>query len=102
MMLFAGPLAGWLGDRVGSKLPLAIGNGIATLSFVLLALEHDHRWAIYASSCMFGLGIGFSFASVANLIVASVDQRLTGVATGYRRRSCVRRDPADPRASRPP
>jgi EmrB/QacA subfamily drug resistance transporter len=82
VMLFAGPLAGWIGDRAGSKLPLAIGTAIAMLSFLLLAAEHDHRWAIYVSSCMFGIGIGFSFAAVANLIVAAVDQRQTGVATG--------------------
>jgi hypothetical protein len=29
-----------------------------------------------------GLGIGFAFASMANLIVEAVDQRETGVATG--------------------
>lgn len=82
MMLFAGPLAGWLGDRVGSKLPMAIGTGVAALSFVVLALEAEHRWAIYVSSMMFGLGLGFSFAAVANLIVEAVDQSVTGVATG--------------------
>ncbi len=82
VMLFAGPVAGWLGDRVGSKLPMAIGTGVASLAFVLLAAEHDHRWAVYASAALFGLGVGFSFAAVANLIVAAVDQSQTGIATG--------------------
>jgi EmrB/QacA subfamily drug resistance transporter len=82
VMLFAGPLAGRLGDRIGSKLPLVVGTAVAALSFALLAVAHDHRWAIYVSSAMLGLGIGFSFAAVANLIVDAVDQHQTGVATG--------------------
>jgi len=82
VMLFAGPIAGWLGDRVGSKLPMAIGTATASLAFVMLSLEHDHEWAIYVASAFFGLGIGFSFAAVANLIVAAVDRTQTGIATG--------------------
>jgi EmrB/QacA subfamily drug resistance transporter len=80
-MLFAGPLAGWLGGRVGAKLPLLIGTGIAAATFGTLAIEHG-RVAIYACTTLLGLGIGFSFASMANLVVAAVPQRQTGVATG--------------------
>ncbi len=82
IMLVAGPLAGWLGGRFGSKLPLVIGTAIAAASFVFLALYHDERWSIYAASATLGLGIGFSFAAMANLIVQAVDQTQTGVATG--------------------
>ena len=82
IMLFAGPLAGWLGGRFGSKLPLLFGTAVATASFLFLALYHDERWSIYAASALLGLGIGFSFAAMANLIVEAVDQTKTGVATG--------------------
>jgi len=82
IMLFAGPIAGYLGTRFGSKLPLLLGTATASLSFVLLAAFHDERWPIYACSTLLGLGIGFSFASMANLIVEAVEQRQTGVATG--------------------
>ncbi len=82
IMLVAGPLAGWLGGRFGSKLPLVIGTAIAAASFVFLTLFHDERWSIYAASAALGLGIGFSFAAMANLIVEAVDQTKTGVATG--------------------
>jgi EmrB/QacA subfamily drug resistance transporter len=82
VMLVAGPLAGWLGGRFGSKLPLLLGTLIATASFAFLALEHAERWSIYLGTSLLGLGIGFSFASMANLIVEAVDQRQTGVATG--------------------
>lgn len=81
-MLIAAPLAGWLGGRIGSKLPLQLGTAIAAAAFVFLALVHDEPWSIYVGTSLLGLGIGFSFASMANLIVEAVDQRHTGVATG--------------------
>jgi EmrB/QacA subfamily drug resistance transporter len=82
IMLVAGPLAGWLGGRFGSKLPLLIGTAVAAASFVFLAVAHDERWSIYVASALLGLGIGFSFAAMANLIVQAVDQTQTGIATG--------------------
>jgi EmrB/QacA subfamily drug resistance transporter len=82
VMLVAGPLSGWLGGRFGSKLPLLIGTLTASVSFVFLAVEHDTRLSIYVGTALLGLGIGFAFAAMANLIVEAVDQRQTGVATG--------------------
>jgi EmrB/QacA subfamily drug resistance transporter len=82
IMLFAGPIAGYLGTRFGSKLPLLIGTGVATFAFLFLAAFHDSRASIYVASVLLGVGIGFAFASMANLIVEAVEQRQTGVATG--------------------
>jgi MFS family permease len=82
VMLFAGPIAGALGERVGSKLPLLMGTLLAATSFAFLAAIHDQRWAIYLGTAVLGLGIGFSFAAMANLVVEAVHQRQTGVATG--------------------
>lgn len=81
-MLVAAPLAGWLGGRIGSKLPLQLGTAIAATAFVFLALVHGEPWSIYVGTSLLGLGVGFSFASMANLIVEAVDQTKTGVATG--------------------
>ncbi len=81
-MLFAGPAAGWLGGRLGSRLPLLIGTALTSLSFVILAFSHDTRLSIYLSSAILGLGIGFAFASMANLVVEAVHPGRTGVATG--------------------
>ncbi|HSI80103.1 MAG TPA: MFS transporter [Solirubrobacterales bacterium] len=80
-MLFAGPLAGWIGDRHDSRLPLVAGTAAAATSFLFLALEHD-PWAIYLATTLMGIGIGFSFAAMANLIVEAVPPARTGVATG--------------------
>jgi EmrB/QacA subfamily drug resistance transporter len=82
IMLFAGPVAGFLGTRFGSKLPLLLGTGVATFAFLFLAAFHDSRASIYVASVLLGVGIGFAFASMANLIVEAVEQRQTGVATG--------------------
>jgi EmrB/QacA subfamily drug resistance transporter len=81
-MLFAGPIAGVVASRVGSKVPLIAGTLFAAVSFAFLAAEHEHRWAIYLATLLMGIGIGLAFASMANLIVEAVDQRETGVATG--------------------
>ena len=81
VMLIAGPFAGWLGGRFGSKLPLVLGTLIGTASFAFLAVAHEERWMIYVGVTLLGIGIGFSFAAMANLIVEAVDQTQTGVAT---------------------
>jgi EmrB/QacA subfamily drug resistance transporter len=82
VMLFAGPLAGWLGGRLGSRLPLLIGTGLAACAFALIGLAHAHQWELYIGTALMGAGIGFAFAAMANLIVEAVDPTETGVATG--------------------
>jgi MFS family permease len=82
VMLFAGPVAGMLGGRVGSRLPLLIGTLVGAASFALIGFAHAHKWQLYIGTALMGLGIGFAFAAMANLIVESVDATETGVATG--------------------
>ena len=82
VMLFAGPFAGWLGARFGSRTPVLLGIGLIALGFVQLAVLHDAHWHIYLNSFITGAGIGLSFAAMATLIVDAVPQTQTGVATG--------------------
>jgi EmrB/QacA subfamily drug resistance transporter len=82
IMLVAGPAAGAMAGRVGSKVPLIAGTAVAALSFVLLSVAHTAAWQIVVATALLGLGIGLSFASMANLIVEAVPQRQTGEATG--------------------
>ena len=81
-MLFAGPVAGILGRRVGSKWPLAIGMGLVSLSAATLALLHDEPRQIVVAMAGLSLGVGFSFAAMAALITEAVDPTETGIATG--------------------
>jgi len=82
MMMVAGSLTGRLEARFGSKPPLIAGAAFSAVAFALLAVEHSSHLGIYVASALLGLGVGFAFASMANLIVENVRQDQTGVATG--------------------
>jgi MFS family permease len=82
MMLFAAPFSGRLSRRYGSKVPLVLGSATTMLAFVFLAVAHSSQWQFYAASILLGIGVGFAFASLANLIVEAVRPDQTGVATG--------------------
>jgi EmrB/QacA subfamily drug resistance transporter len=81
-MLLTGPMAGRLERRFGSKPPLIAGVLAAAAAFVLLAVAHGTHGDIYVASALLGIGIGLSFAAMANLIVVAVPADQTGVATG--------------------
>src|SRR4051812_1164721 len=82
VMLVAGPWAGRLATRVSSRLPLVIGTFFGMLAFISYALFHGTEWEICVGGTLLGIGIGFSFASMANLVVESVPREEVGVATG--------------------
>jgi MFS family permease len=82
VMLVAGPTAGRLATRASSRLPLVLGTAIGALAFVFYAFWHDTAWQICVGGAVLGIGIGFSFASMANLVVESVPRDEVGVATG--------------------
>jgi EmrB/QacA subfamily drug resistance transporter len=81
-MLLIGPMAGRLERGFGSKPPLVAGVVFAAGSFVLLGLAHGTHADVYIASALLGIGIGLSFAAMANLIVVAVPSDQTGVATG--------------------
>jgi len=82
LMLFAGPIAGLLGRRVGSKWPLAIGMTLIMLAAGSLAAFHDEPWQIVVAMAALSAGVGFAFAAMAALITEAVAQTETGIATG--------------------
>ncbi|HUR08311.1 MAG TPA: MFS transporter, partial [Nonomuraea sp.] len=81
-MLIASPLAGRLGAAVGWKLPLVLACLIGLMGFVIYAVAHDTEWTMYIGSGVLGVGVGFAFAALANLVISAVDRRQTGEATG--------------------
>jgi EmrB/QacA subfamily drug resistance transporter len=80
-LLITSPIGGRLSNLVGSKVPLVLGSIMTTIAFVVLAMA-DSRWEIYLAATLVGAGVGFAFASMANLIVEAVPAGQTGVATG--------------------
>jgi EmrB/QacA subfamily drug resistance transporter len=81
-MLFAGPAAGVLGRRFGSKWPLSGGMLLVGVAALVLAVAHDEPWHIVAASAALGLGVGSAFAAMVALIAENVDATEMGVATG--------------------
>jgi EmrB/QacA subfamily drug resistance transporter len=81
-MLVAGPLAGAVGRRFGSKWPLAGGMLIVSVAALLFAFVHDDPGPVLLASALLGLGVGAAFAAMAGLITDNVDQREMGVAGG--------------------
>ena len=74
-MLLVGPVSGRLSATVGSKVPLVLGALTSCVAFVMLAVAHSSSWEIYVAMLVMGVGIGFAFGSMANLIIESVPAR---------------------------
>ncbi|UGS38078.1 MFS transporter [Capillimicrobium parvum] len=81
-MLLSGPIAGRMSRRYGSRPPMLLGAAVLTLSFLMLAFVHTDPVDVYVAAALVGFGVGFCFASLANLIVEVVPPEQTGVATG--------------------
>jgi EmrB/QacA subfamily drug resistance transporter len=81
-MLLVSPIAGRIAADRGARLPLGLGAAIAGISYLLLAFAHDRQEMIYVAAALLGIGIGFAFSALANLIVAAVPRSQTGIATG--------------------
>jgi EmrB/QacA subfamily drug resistance transporter len=82
VMLAVGSVAGALERRFGSKALGLAGAVVSLLGFVVLLAAHGTAGPVYVASGLIGVGLGLAFAAMANLIVAAVPPRQTGVATG--------------------
>ncbi|GLW63073.1 MFS transporter [Actinomadura rubrobrunea] len=81
-MSAAGIVAGMLDRRVGSRTILLAGGMLAATGLGLVSVAHDTMWQLYAGGTVRGIGLGFAYAAVANLVVDAVPAAHTGVATG--------------------
>jgi MFS family permease len=81
-LLFAGPLAGVIGRRVGSKWPLSLGLLLVAVAAGSLALWNSDPWQILLAMPLLGAGVGFAYAAMATLITEAVQPSETGIATG--------------------
>ena len=81
-LLVAGPVGGRLGVRWGFRPTLVLACCLAAGGFVVLAVGLSEPWSIAAGAGVLGVGAGFAFSSIINLVVDAVDARDTGQATG--------------------
>ena len=63
-------------------MPLVAGSVISSIGMLFLAVEHGSEWNFYVAMGLVGLGIGFAFSAMSNLVVEAVPATQTGVATG--------------------
>ena len=77
-----GQMSGVLERLIGSRGSLIGGTLFALASYALLVIDRSQPAEIFVAAGLLGIGIGLSFASMANLIVQNVRQEQTGVATG--------------------
>jgi MFS family permease len=82
MMLIAAPIVGRVSERVGSRLPLAVGAVIAAGGLVGMALAHDSAGLIVLWGAIMNTGVGCAFAALPNLVIDAVAAHETGEATG--------------------
>ncbi len=82
MMLIAAPIVGRVSERIGSKLPLAVGAFLASGGLLGMALAHDSAWLIIVWGAILNTGVGCAFAALPNLVIAAVEPHETGEATG--------------------
>lgn len=69
-------------QRFGARAVIVTGTLLNALAFGSMALFHDATWQLYAATTVQGVGGGLVFASLANVVIASVPAHQTGVASG--------------------
>jgi EmrB/QacA subfamily drug resistance transporter len=81
-MVVCGPIAGWLGTRVGHAVTLRIGLSASAGAFLLLAFAHDSSSLALVWMAVLGVGLAFALAAIGTLVVEASDPSETGVASG--------------------
>lgn len=81
-MALAGMLCGPMQSRVSFKSQLSLGATLVALACAGFAFFHHDIWQLLLCSAVFGLGLGFAYSTMTNIIVRSVPSSQTGTATG--------------------
>lgn len=67
---------------VGARAVIALGCGLSALGLVAIAVAHEHAWELALANAVSGLGSGWTFAALANVVVDAAPAGNTGVAAG--------------------
>lgn len=83
MSVLGNQLARLVRERLGRHLLLPTGSLLFMAATVALAVWHDHLWQALAAMALGGLGSGFTFSSLAVLMVPHVPAAETGSAMAF-------------------
>jgi hypothetical protein len=81
-MLVAAPIAGAIVASRGAKLPLFIGAAILAASFYYFYVLRATQLQIAFGAIFVCIGVGFMLTAMINVVIQSVEQSQTGIATG--------------------
>lgn len=84
-MLFLSPAAGQLAQRIGPRLPMAAGPLVAAGGLMLFGrISPGERYAttVLPAVVVFGLGMALTVAPLTAAVLAGVEERFAGVASG--------------------
>jgi MFS family permease len=83
VMSFLGGLSSpRLGERFGRHVLITSGCCLSSVGLLSISLAHDHAWQFLVANALTGLGSGFVFAALANVVVAAAPVGSTSVAAG--------------------
>ena len=88
LIVIIGVLSRYMGGlvvRTGAKLPLMIGPAVAGVGFLLFALPGvgGSYWTTFFPAVVaFGLGMSITVAPLVTVVMSTVDQNLSGLASG--------------------
>jgi MFS family permease len=82
VMFFISPLAARLTAARGPRTSFILGMVVLTVAFCFAVFFLDEVWQILLMGTIAGVGIGFAYAAMPNLIMRSVPPRETAAANG--------------------
>jgi MFS family permease len=82
VMAIVGPLAGWMGSRVGHHVPAVIGNLVCAGGLGAMTFWHGSMSAVLAWFIVSAVGLGLTFPALPSLVMGAVPQSDAGAAAG--------------------
>ncbi|HET9859716.1 MAG TPA: MFS transporter, partial [Nocardioidaceae bacterium] len=85
LMLLLSARAGALAERIGPRLPMTVGPVIVAAGLLLLSgVDADSTYwtGVLPGMCVLGLGLSATVAPLTATVLAAVDPKLVGVASG--------------------
>jgi MFS family permease len=85
LLFVLSPRAGALAQRVGARLPMGLGPIVAGAGIMLLARVQEgasYLGTVFPAVVVFGIGLGITVAPLTTTVLASADDRHSGVASG--------------------
>jgi EmrB/QacA subfamily drug resistance transporter len=85
LLLFLSPRAGHLAERIGARIPMAVGSLIAAIGmllFIRVKPGTSYLGSVVPALVVFGIGLGLLVAPLTTAALRSLGDKRTGIASG--------------------